>query len=218
MAIQHTIKYAFCKWADRISVLNWIPLYNPISIGDSVIECDAFGRGFGEPYYGTYRHVAEADVVSPDLRYYRYVISDDEVLVYKEEGHAALAISAGSSINRLTIARPYFNDALHLIVETSEVLDFSTTVKIIDTKTVAADRAKVLAYTGAELVVCPSDGMGGVFSGQPVVIDMTGVPQPTLVRYKWVSSGGDSDWYFTPFPTSGEAYVSQSDPAAVEPA
>jgi len=113
----------------------------------------------------------------------------------------------GTVITKFRLARPYFDASVHLVVQSSTMNDFSTTVTLIDTENVAADRAKVLAFTGTEFVVCPNDGLGGIFSGQTVLVDLSEVTTETLIRYKWTSATGDSDWYSTFFPSSGEAYV-----------
>jgi len=64
-----------------------------------------------------------------------------------------------------------------------------------------------LATLGLVLTVCPADGFGGNFSGQPIFADLSALTTAAILRYKWVSAAGDSDWYVTFFPSNGEAYV-----------
>ncbi|MFA6930009.1 MAG: right-handed parallel beta-helix repeat-containing protein [Lentisphaeria bacterium] len=128
--------------------------------------------------------------------------------------------SGGLQITRLRLARPYFDDVTHLVVESATWGDFSDVTLRIDTANVSADRAKVLGFTGAVFVTCPAEGLGGVFDGQTVLVDLSAVTSPSFVRYKWVSSGGSSsDWYATYFPSTGEAYVAApaSSGGTVEP-
>ncbi|MGI6353839.1 MAG: RCC1 domain-containing protein [Lentisphaeria bacterium] len=119
------------------------------------------------------------------------------------------AMSGGTAlpIFHQRFARPYFEAATHLVVQAAHELDFSDAVTIIDTANVVADRAKVIAYNGAVLMACPETGFGGNFSGQPVRVDLSAITETCILRYKWVSAAGDSDWYVTFFPSNGEAYV-----------
>ncbi|MFA6719286.1 MAG: hypothetical protein WCS15_09400 [Prevotella sp.] len=113
----------------------------------------------------------------------------------------------GTVITKFRLARPYFDASIHLVIQSSTANDFTEPVTLIDTKNVEADRAKVLAFTGMEFVMCPEDGLGGAFKGQTVLVDLSAITTETLIRYKWTSVTGDSDWYSTCFPSSGEAYV-----------
>ena len=115
--------------------------------------------------------------------------------------------STALPITRQRFARPYFDNSTHLVVQAAHELDFSDAETIIDTENVEADRAKVIGYTGLVLTPCPDTGFGGNFSGQPIFVDLSALTTAAILRYKWVSAAGDSDWYVTFFPSNGEAYV-----------
>lgn len=94
---EHNIYYAFCKWSDRESVENWTSLYNDITVDGAKKTCDAFGRFFGEPYFGHERPIAFEESIGDDARYYCFITSDSEVIVYKETGIVMSSGGGGSS-------------------------------------------------------------------------------------------------------------------------
>lgn len=93
---EHNIYYAFCKWPDRESVENWTPLYNDMVVDGAKRTCDAFGRFLGEPYFGHERPIAFEESIGSDARYYCFITSDSEVIVYKETGMTVSSDGGGA--------------------------------------------------------------------------------------------------------------------------
>lgn len=120
--------------------------------------------------------------------------------------------SSATAITRLRLARPYLDSdihesAIHLTVQLASLPDFSDAQTVIDTDNVSSDRQKVLAFDGNQFIECPAEGLGSLFGGQPVIVNLSEVTLSSYVRYKWVTSNGDSDWYATYLPSTGEAYI-----------
>lgn len=138
---------------------------------------------------------------------------DGEIKTYRKSssGDVYEVSSGGSSsataITRLRLARPYLDSATHLTVQLASLPDFSDAQTVIDTFNISSDREKVLAFDGNQFIECPAEGLGSLFGGQPVIVNLSEVTLSSYVRYKWVSSGGDSDWYATYLPSTGEAYI-----------
>jgi hypothetical protein len=136
-----------------------------------------------------------------------------EIKTYRKNSSGTVyEVSSGGSspsnaITRLRLARPYIDLSTHIIVQLASLPDFSDAQTVIDTDNVSADRQKVLAFDGNQFIECPAEGLGSLFGGQPVNVNLSEVTLSSYVRYKWASSNGDSDWYATYLPSTGEAYI-----------
>lgn len=111
------------------------------------------------------------------------------------------------NINHLRIWRPFIDNATHLIVQNATTSNFADAATVIDTANVVGDRAKVLAVAGFGFIPCPTNGLGGAFSGQTILVDLSSVVNPLFIRYAWSTTAGLSDWYFTHFFSTGGAYT-----------
>ncbi len=115
--------------------------------------------------------------------------------------------ASSGTITRLRLARPYIDSATHLLVQLATLPDFADAHTVVDTENSASDREKTLGFDGNEFTQCPTEGFGTLFGGQPIIANLSEVALASYVRYKWSSAGGDSDWYATYLPSTGEAYI-----------
>ena len=83
MATSKRIFVAICKWNDKLSEQEWTPLYTPIQNGGNLINCDAYGREFGETYFQCPR-TPQKQMIIDDVRYYCFNDNGEKTLVYKE--------------------------------------------------------------------------------------------------------------------------------------
>jgi len=133
------------------------------------------------------------------------------------QGTEANSILLGSNTDffmdvlKLRLRRPYITSNLHLVVQGSVAADFAGYATIIDTENAAADRAIVEGYdpVAEKFVVCPETGFSADFVGQSILVGMAGLGSPRYIRYKWTYTEGDTGWYTTFFPSSGESFASE---------
>lgn len=135
-------------------------------------------------------------------------VNGDLSQVLSQKGEfVELPSGIGNNITWLRLARPYFENSLHLIIEHSSNIDFSDKIIILDTN-IEESRSKVFVFNGEIFIDCPESGLGSAFDGMTVLVNLDGIVEgQSYLRYKWSGSHGDSDWYGTAFPSSGEAYV-----------
>ena len=100
-------------------------------------------------------------------------------------------------------------EGYHLEVEIST--DGGTTyTSIINTRTNSAHRALVKSSSnGRTWNDCPTNGFGPQYSNCPVMVDVNGLVDSTLltmISYRWVNTDGTSysDWFGTVYPNAGE--------------
>lgn len=124
-----------------------------------------------------------------------------------------ITININSTVVPFLLTRPTYDDGLHLEVLCALQDDYSDAQTVIDTKTVAGDRALVKAFGGTSWIACPDEGFGSLFDKAPVKVILSSKLDTTNIynlKYRWVSMTSDtsvSDWYGMVYPCCTEPMI-----------